>query len=142
MRVLSLLIAILCSAAVWAQDTKNMSKVKLKDGSELHVLIIENIPGDYIKVELPGNQEATIAYSAIVSIKQDGFSYRSKYQRNDGLFWDGSFAFVFGQASQYGGSPRAGMELGASLNYRFNPYISTGIGVEPMFFFFNNDFSR
>lgn len=139
MRLFIITFLLLCSLGVWAQKQQNISKVKLKDDSELHVLIIENIPGDHIKVELPGKQEATIAYSEVASIRQKDFSYFDKYNRESGLFWEGSFSFVFGQASEDGGAPRAGMELGATLNYRFNPYINTGIGIEPMVFFINNE---
>lgn len=138
MRLLTLFVLLLVSPIIWAQKVNNLSKVKLKDGSELNVLIIKNLPGDYIKVELPGNQQATIPYAEIISIKQREFSYHANYKRDKGFFWEGTYSFLFGQASE-GGSPRAGMELGASYNYRINPLISTGIGVEPMFFFINNE---
>lgn len=128
-----------CSFSVWGQQNEKKSKVKLKDGSLLQVLIVENVPGDYIKVELTSNQETTIKYAEIVSIKQKDFSYTGRYQRDNGLFWEGCFAFAFGQASENGGAPRAGMELGATINYRLNPFISAGIGVEPMVFFINNE---
>lgn len=138
MRLLTLLLFLISSQMVWSQKINNLSKVKLKDGSELNVLIVENIPGDHIKVELPGQQEATISYTEIASIKQKDFSYRTNFKRDKGFFWEGTYSFVFGQASE-GGTPRAGMEIGASYNYRLNPYLSTGVGIEPMLFFINNE---
>jgi len=138
MRLTILLVFSLVTHMVYAQKANNLSKVKLKDGAELNVLIIENLPGDYITVELPGNQQATIPYAEIISIKQREFCYHAKYTRDKGFFWEGSYSFIFGQASE-GGSPRAGMQLGASYNYRINPHISTGIGIEPMFFLVNNE---
>ncbi len=61
----------------FAQDTSSKSKIKLFDGSEFEVLIIENQPGKYIKIQLPGNEVARIDYDKIASIKHKSFNYRS-----------------------------------------------------------------
>ena len=74
----------LASLAI-AQDVGSQSKIKLTDGSELHVLIIENVPGNYIKVKIPGNEEATIDYKNIVSIKHKSFVYHQKFKLPQGF---------------------------------------------------------
>lgn len=118
----------LASLAI-AQDVGSQSKIKLTDGSELHVLIIENVPGNYIKVKIPGNEEATIDYKNIVSIKHKSFVYHQKFKLPQGFYMDGSFSLLFGRSSEFS-SPRVGLGLGTTGNYRFNSFLSLGLGAE------------
>lgn len=138
MKTLILILLTTVGLASMAQQKENLSKIKLKDGSELNVLIKANIPGEYITVEIPGNEDATIAYDNIASIKQSGFKYHAKYYPTKQWYWDGSFGLVFGQTSDNGGA-RAGFEAGATFNYRIFPLLSAGVGIEPMVFFVNNE---
>ena len=112
-----------------AQDVGSQSKIKLTDGSELHVLIIENVPGNYIKVKIPGNEEAIIDYKNIVSIKHKSFVYHQKFKLPQGFYMDGSFSLLFGRSSEFS-SPKVGLGLGTTGNYRFNSFLSLGLGAE------------
>ena len=124
-----LLVLLIVSSLVYAQDVITQSKIRLDDGSDLHVLIIENVPGKYIKIKLPGNQESIIDYKNIVSIKHKSFVYHQKFKLPKGIYMDGSFSLLFGRSSEFS-SPRVGLGLGASGNYRFNSFVSLGLGVE------------
>ena len=42
---------------------------------------------------------------------------------------DGSFGFLFGRSSEFS-SPRVGVDIGVSGNYRFNSFLSLGLGSE------------
>jgi len=125
------LILILVAGAIGlhAQDLKFLSKIKLKDGSELHVAILENVPGKYIKIQLPGDTEATIDYDKILSIKHKNYSYQPEFHLPGGVFFEGSTSLLFGRTNEYSG--RAGLVLGFTANYRFNSVISIGLGADP-----------
>lgn len=130
MKKLEILFVLLIVASLsYAQDVTSQSKIKLKDGSELHVLILENVPGKYIKVKIPGNEEATIDYKNIISIKHKSFVYHANYKLPRGFYIDGSFSFLFGRSAEFS-SPRLGVGIGVSGNYRFNSYLSLGLGTE------------
>ena len=126
--IIILLLAVISSLA-YAQEVSSQSKIKLTDGSELHVLIIENVPGKYIKIKIPGNDEATIDYSNIVSIKHKSFVYHQKFTLPKGFYMDGTFSLLFGRSSEFS-SPRVGLGLGTTGNYRFNSFLSLGLGAE------------
>lgn len=130
MRYFVCLFFLLSSASLYAQDGQSYSNIKLKDGSKLKVTITENIPGDYIKIRLAENQEAMIPYDNILSIRHENFMYNSKFTLPNGFYIDGSFGLLFGQANDYGDN-RIGLSLGVAANYRFNSYLSLGVGVEP-----------
>lgn len=138
MKKLTLLLFILAGLSSYAQQQYETSKIILKDGSELNVLIIANVPGEYIIVNIPGNDNATISYDKILSIKQKNFKYFTKYTPTKKQYWDASFAFAFGMSSDSGG-PRIGFELGTTYNYRISPLLSAGAGAETMAFFVNNE---
>jgi hypothetical protein len=124
---------------VQAQDGTFLSKIKLKDGSELNVVILENVPGKYIKIMLPGEQEATIDYKNILSIKHQNYGYKPEYILPKGWHYTGSFGFVFGKASK-GGAMNSGIVLGATANYRLKPFFSIGAGIEPTLMFLNDGY--
>jgi hypothetical protein len=124
-----LVVLLIVSSLVYAQDVITQSKIRLDDGSDLHVLIIENIPGKYIKIKLPGNQESVIDYKNIVSIKQKGFVYHTKFILPKGFYMDGSFGLLFGRSSEFS-STRVGVGIGLTGNYRFYSYLSLGLGTE------------
>ena len=124
-----LFVLLIVSSAVYAQDVITQSKIRLDDGSDLHVLIIENVPGKYIKIKLPGNQESIIEYQNIVSIKHKSFVYHTKFILPKGFYMDGTFGFLFGRSSEFS-STRVGIGIGVSGNYRFNSYLSLGLGTE------------
>ena len=42
---------------------------------------------------------------------------------------DGSFSLLFGRSSEFS-SPRVGLGLGTTGNYRFNSFLSLGLGAE------------
>lgn len=113
-----------------AQTSSTRSKVKLFDGSEFEVLIIENQPGKYIKIQLPGNEQAKISYNNIAYIKHKSFKYHGKLTLKEGFHLEGSFSLLFGRGSEYSDA-RVGLGMGFSGNYRFNSFISLGIGIEP-----------
>jgi hypothetical protein len=125
----SLLILIIFSAVVYAQENTTKSKIKLTDGSELHVLIIKNVPGKYITIKLPGNDAATIDYQNIALIKHKDFSYHEKFILPRGVYFEGGTSLLFGKTTSY--SARVGLAFTATVNYRFNSNISLGVGVEP-----------
>ena len=132
------LIAVLLFASLlgYTQVSGSLSKIKLIDDSELHVLIIENVPGKYIRIKLPGTEEAVIEYKNIVSIKHKSFVYHGKFQLPKGFYMDGSFSLLFGKSSAV--SPlRLGLGLGVSANYRFNSFLSLGLGTEVSALFIN-----
>jgi len=114
----------------WAQVGVSKSKIRLKDGSELNVVIIENVPGKYLKFKLPGNETGTIDYENIDYIKHKDFAYRSAFTLKKGLFFQGATSLLFGRASVDSG-PRVGLALAVTANYRLDPHISLGVGVEP-----------
>ncbi len=124
-----LIVLLIVSSLVYAQDVITKSKIRLEDGSEMQVMIIENVPGKYIKIKLPGNEEATIDYKNIVSIKHKSFVYHTSFKLPKGFYLDGSFSFLFGRSSEFS-STRLGIGLGVSGNYRFNSYLSLGLGTE------------
>ena len=105
------------------------SKIKLKDGSELQVVIIENVPGDYIRIKLPGNETATISYTDILSIKHKDYSYEQPFDLPRGFLFEVYGSLLFGKPDEY--SVRAGLAIGTTANYRFYPGLSLGVGVEP-----------
>ena len=130
MKKLHLLFILLFATSLgYAQEVTTQSKIKLNDGSELQVLIIENVPGKYIKIKLPGNEVAIIDYNNIVSIKHKNFVYHEKFKLPQGFFMDGTFSLLFGRSSEFS-SPRVGLGLGATGNYRFNSFLSLGVGAE------------
>lgn len=130
MKKLKLLtIVLIISSLAYAQEVITQSKIRLEDGSEMQVMIIENVPGKYIKIRLPGNEEAIIDYKNIVSIKHKSFVYHTKFKLPKGFYMDGSFRFLLGRSSEFS-SPRVGVGLGVSANYRFNSYLSLGLGTE------------
>ena len=130
MKKIKLFIAsLILSSIAYSQDVITKSKIRLDDGSNMQVMIIENVPGKYIKIKLPGDQESIIDYKNIVSIKQQGFVYHGKFKLATGFYMDGSLGFLFGRSSEFS-SPRVGLGVGLSGNYRFNSYLSLGLGTE------------
>jgi hypothetical protein len=113
----------------YAQKITAKSKIKLTDGTELRALIIKNVPGMYIKIGLPGNEEATIDYQNITLIKHKDFSYHEKFILPKGIYYTGGTSLLFGKSTSY--STRVGLAFTATANYRFNSNISLGLGVEP-----------
>lgn len=126
-------------AFVQAQDGTFLSKIKLKDGSELNVVILENVPGEYIKIRLPGDAEAKIEYINIISIKHQNYGYKAEYKLPKGWHFSGSFGFLFGRASE-NGNMNSGVALGGTANYRLKPFFSVGVGIEPTLMFLNDGY--
>ncbi len=133
-----LVVLILFSSITYGQKSKSKSKIKFIDGSELHVVIIENFPGKYVKILLPENEEVTIKYSSILSIKHNDYSYYSKYVRTKGFYIEGASSILFGKASEYEDS-RLGVSLGATVNYQLNSHLSIGIGAAPTAILITNE---
>jgi len=131
-----LFILLFVVSLAYAQDVASQSKIKLTDGSELYVLIIENVPGKYILIKLPGSEKATIDYRDIVSIKHKNFVYHEKFVLPQGFYMDGTFSLLFGRSSEFS-SVRVGLGLGVSGNYRFNSFLSLGLGTEANALFVN-----
>lgn len=138
-KLLIILVFLMSWAFVQAQEGAFLSKIKLKDGSELSVVIIENVPGKYIKIRLPGKEEAKIEYINILSIKHKNYGYKTEYKLPKGWYYSASFGFLFGRASEWG-SVNSGIAIGGAANYRFNPYLSIGVGVEPTIMFLNDGY--
>jgi hypothetical protein len=122
----------------FAQDQVSKSKIKLVDGSELEVLILENVPGKYIKIKLPGNEVVEIKYDKIASIKHSSFKYHGNFKLKEGFHMAGSFSLLFGRASQYS-EARVGLAMAITTNYRFNHLFSLGLGIEPTALFLNGE---
>jgi len=133
--VISLLLSV---SAAFGQTKDYKSKIKLINGSEFHVVIKENYPGKYVKIILPGNKEAFIKYTSILSIKHKEFSYFSKHVQAKGFYIEGSTILLFGKATEQNGS-RIGIALGVSANYQLNSYISVGVGAEPTALLITNE---
>lgn len=129
---------LLVSSFAFGQESNSKSKVKLIDGSRLNVVILENYPSKYIKVQLPDNKEVTFDYSSILSIKHKEYSFYSKHIQVKGFYIEGSTSLLFGNATEYKDS-RMGITLGVSANYQLNSHLSAGIGVEPTAIFISND---
>ena len=136
---LILLLLLVFSILLYAQDGVFLSKIKLTDGSELNVVILENVPGKYVKIRLPGNSEATIDYSNIVSIKHQNYSYKPEFALSPGWHFTGSFGVLFGRATT-DGSVRSGTAISGTANYRLKPFLSVGIGIEPTILFVNDGY--
>lgn len=130
MKRLVLVLLVVLPALGYGQTYESKSRVRLHDGSELNVTIVENVIGDYIRIKLPGGQITKIDYNQIESIKHQGFKYHSKFILPKGFYLDGAFNLLFGKTSSYGGS-RIGFALGLTANYRINSFFSAGLGVEP-----------
>lgn len=137
--LLIVLIVLAVSVTSFGQEKASLSRIKLKDGSEFTAKIVENRPGNYIKISISGNQTSTIYYEAIESIKDKSYSYHSKFMLPQGLYFDGSYAFLFGRSGGMN-DLRVGMALGGTANYRFNPYLETGVGVEISVLYVNGNY--
>ncbi|MEN8251321.1 MAG: hypothetical protein ABFS32_20485 [Bacteroidota bacterium] len=136
MKKLIIVLFISLPAIGFGQNMESKSKIKLIDGSVLNVTIVENIIDDYIRIKLPGGEIVKIDYNKIESIKHTGFSYKSSYMLPTGFYTDGSFNVMIGRTS-LDSDFRTGISLGASANYRFNSFFSTGLGVESIFMLVN-----
>jgi len=135
---ISLLLLVSVSFLAQAQEIISKSKIKFIDGSELHVRILENYPGKYVKIAWPDNKEVTIKYSSILSIKHKDYSYYSKYIQTKGFYLEGSTGFSFGKATERDVA-RIGISLGVSANYQLNSHLSVGVGIEPTAILVTND---
>lgn len=124
---------------LWAQEGVFLSKIKLIDGSELNVVIIENNPGKYVKIRLPGNEVAIIDYKNIISIKHQDYNYKPDFVLPQGWHFTGSFGVLFGRASK-DGPVRSGMAIGGTANYRIKPFFSVGVGIEPTVLFVSDGY--
>ncbi|MDX2245321.1 MAG: hypothetical protein SF052_00990 [Bacteroidia bacterium] len=117
----------------------NMENViYLKDGSEIRGWILEQIPGEYVKVELVGGSILVYRQSEIEKITSEPTRYSRiirKYNtkpqgiqyRDRGLYHFVATGFTTND-NMWGGS-----QLDVSLNYRagyrFNQYLGLGLGV-------------
>ena len=122
-----------------SQEATFLSKIKLKDGSELNVVILANVPGKYIRIKLPGDEEAKIEYKNIISIKHQNYGYKTEYKLPKGWHFSGSFGFLFGRASE-NGNMNSGIAFGGTANYRLKPFFSVGAGIEPTLMFLNDGY--
>lgn len=139
MRHIIYLIFSLSSLSLYAQEVQSYSSIKLKDGSKLKVTVLENIPGDYIKIKLAENQETILSYADILSVRHKNYMYNSRFVLPKGFYIDGSFGLLFGQANDFGDS-RMGLSLSVAANYRFNSFLSLGVGFEPTALTINSNY--
>lgn len=121
-----------------SQTFESKSRIKLTDGSELYLTIVENIIGDYIRIKLPGGEITKISYDKIESIKHDGFKYNSSYKLPKGFYLDAAFNFMLGRSSPEFGS-RMGIAPAISANMRVNSFFSAGLGVETNYIMVNGE---
>lgn len=121
------------------QDTSMLSKIKLKNGTEFRAVIVENQPGEFIKIRITEDELSTIKYADIASIRQEQYRYHTEFTLPRGLFVEGAYAFMFGKS---GGNDdlRVGMSLGATLNYRFNPHLALGAGIDVNTLYVNGNY--
>lgn len=136
------LLFILCFSLILqaaAQDAGQFSKIKLKNGAEMTALIVEHYPGDYIKVKLGEGQFSKINYTEIASIHDKNYHYRGQFSLENGFYLEGAYAFMFGKSGDMN-ELRVGMSLGLTGNFRFNPYLSLGAGVEINALYVNSDY--
>jgi len=124
---------LLLTSLAYAQDESLKSKIKFKDGSELHAVIKEDVPTQHVIIMLPNNEESTINYDNILTIKHKDFNYYSKYTQPKGFYIEGFSSLLFGRETENSDS-RIGLSIGVSANYRLNSYLSAGIGIEPTAF--------
>ena len=134
-----LIVCLFLATSAIGQELASFSKIRLKNGSEFTAQIVENHPGDFIKIKLGEGQFSTIKYGDIASIKDKNYQFKSEFRLEKGLFAETAFAFMFGKSGELG-DVRVGMSLGATGNYRFNPYLALGAGVEINTLYVNSDF--
>lgn len=139
-KFLILAILFLIGGPLLAQQATVYTKIKLKDGAKLKVKVIENVPGDYLKFQVGETASSELNYDQIESLRSRYNRYQAKFELKRGVFFDASYAMLFGRSNNYSGG-RFGMSLAASGNYRFNNYLSIGLGVEAIAMYVNSDFS-
>jgi hypothetical protein len=110
--------------------------VELKDGSKIRGWIVEQIPGEYLKIELLGGSILVYQQSEIKKITKEYSRYKSirrkiNYRRgpilfNDtGLYRAFSLSLMFNEG-EWGPRVDPGFQLRAG--YRFNQYLALGGG--------------
>lgn len=138
-RLIIILLWIGLSVPAIGQELNNFSKIKLLDGSEYSALIVENHPGDFIRIRISEGQLSTINYADIESIRGKNHRYQKQTSLEKGFFAESAYAFMFGKPGGEG-DLRVGMSLGLTGNFRFNPYLSLGAGVEVNALYVNSNF--
>lgn len=126
------------SSIAYGQTNEEKARIKFIDGSVFYVVIIENQPGQYVRFSLPSNDDITIKYNNILSIKHRDFSYFSRYINTKGFFMEVSTSVMFGKAAEQDG-PQVGFGLGMSANYQLNSHVSVGVGAEPTAILITNE---
>ena len=139
MRLLIIIFILFAISSADAQKRESYSKIKLKDGSELRVTVIENIPGKYVKIKFSGDQVSTLNYADIASIRHKNYVYQSRFVLPRKFYIDGSFGLIFGKVDDFGTS-RVGMSISVAGNYRLNSYLSLGLGIEPSALYINSNY--
>lgn len=139
--VLCLILAFAPTTEVKAQSYHMENVIYLKNGSEIRGWIVEQIPGEYVKIELVGGsilvyQQSEIEkitseptrYSQIirrVNRKRTGIQYRDR-----GLYNFVTLGFIANE-NQWG-QAQLDTYLNYRAGYRFNQYLGVGLvtGVE------------
>ena len=129
---------LLFSSLAFAQNDSLKSKIKFKDGSGLYAKIKENVPTHYVVILLSDNESFRINYEDILSVKHKDFVYYSKYIQPKGFYIEGVSSILVGKETEIS-NLRIGISMGGSVNYRFNSYLSAGVGVEPTAFINNKN---
>lgn len=125
--ILFLFLMLLTTGVISAQQDEYITKVKLKDGSELEGKLTEYVDGEYIKMNI-GDNPITIKHSSIKSIKHKSLGkYREYAFRENGFYHHTSVGLLPGLISS--GNPTIGLELDHSSGYLFNRYFGAGLNV-------------
>jgi len=123
--IYSIILVLLFSLAVNAQDESSLVVVKLKDGSVLEGQLKEYKDGEYIKMSI-GGSPITINFDSIKNIRHKNARYSKAYSFNEkGVYHHSSLAFLPGYQSP--GESLLGMSLDHSSGYLFNRWIGAGL---------------
>ena len=112
--------------------------IELKDGSVIHGWIVEQKPGEYVKIELLGGSILVYQQEEIEKISREYSRYKSIrrqlnhhrqpiYYRETGFYSIVSTSFMFNE-NRWNGL-RIDMGIQVRTGYRFNRHFGAGVGT-------------
>jgi len=135
-KYIGLILIILCySINSLVAQKAIQDELLLKTGETLYGQIIEQVPGEYIKLVLNDGSEKTLSPDEVVLIKKRGdiisLSKKDRKKgattfREKGLYHLFSMGYAFGQ-NQWGGVTNVTYHY--SAGYHINQYLNAGIGI-------------
>jgi hypothetical protein len=122
--ILALLLSVI-SLSTFAQTQKE-DVVYLKNGSVVRGEIVEQIPNQTIKIEIQGGSIFVYQISEIEKMTREEPKNTGKQRNASSLTLSTGF---FGKVNFQGGGIDAGIGLNVIGGYRFNDYLSLGLGT-------------